>query len=64
MMDERAVRALLGVMNLTAPFEAKWYAEKIRKPSELQKHKGVQQELRFWLLPDDYSEGFNGLISA
>lgn len=64
MLDERAIRAILAVMNLTAPFESKWYAEKPGKLSELQEHMGIQQGLRFWLLPEDYSEGFEGLISA
>lgn len=63
-MDERTVRAMLGVMNLTAPFESLWCAEFVEVSGNA-KEQGVQQAVRFWLVQDDSKFAHDeGLIYA
>lgn len=66
-MDERMLRALLGVMNADTnkAEDVKWYGEIVPVPGSTS-DKGVAQRVQFWLLSDLYViiHGVEGLVSS
>lgn len=50
-MDARLLRAMLAVMDVSAPFGARWAAE-ICMAGDTAHSKGVIEEVRFWLIQE------------
>lgn len=64
-MDERLIRALLAIMNLSPdkPPECSWFAE-IVEVGEFGKSTGIEQRMVFWLLKDGSAHDTSQLISS
>ena len=52
-MDIDHIKTVLRVMNMTAPFEMVWVAERSSVGDTARRTYDVQETLRFWLVPDD-----------
>lgn len=54
-MDEQQVRAVLAVMNFTAPFGFVWIANRVATETWIREMYDIQDSIRFYLVPDDSS---------
>lgn len=53
MLDKRAIRAHLTLMNMQAPFEQQWVAEVMEVSEHNQTQYDVHQQVRFWLVGEN-----------